>query len=719
MKRSIAILVLLFFLSGCVTNAPKPAVPRPTITPTATATQPADTATPIVSTSPIPSSLPTETPTQIPTPFPPLFAQDTPPTMLSGKAIHAENVYQVAQLARWGKGSADSLAYSPDGSVLAVSSSLGIDLYDVHGQLFDHIETNLSIGSMHFSPDGKTLIGMTYGNQLEFWRWKDKILQRTIHLDPQFTIYNLAFSSQGDRIGFLQMGNGPDDTRLKVLQITDERNLFTHKISGYYGGFQFSPDGQSLYIANNTITKYRLADGTVQKVWNPPQPSWFGLNNIKISSNEKQMVASDSETIYLWNLADPAPYQSFSVQSADYDYHNYYFASSCHTAYDEQGPHQFRYSLSPDNQMIAVNASQGSVQIRQMSDGAVIAETPDQNEPYNTTEVSLGTMLFHPRSQTLTVMYSTGLIETRNLPDLSLAGNISGYVSGYSSLAFSPEQMGSPLLLAAGASDSYLRIWEVADGRQTLIQNANVSSLAFSPDGALLAFGSRNWMLNLLRLKDNKLLVLSSGHEDWINGLAFSPDGRTLISGSRDCTFKIWNVGTDVSLIRSFEGDSENPVRQIQQISLSPDGVWMMGMAVLDMGSNENGIILYNTVSQGISSVPVKGGLSAIFSPDGQTFASLAYDRLEIWNFAKLKKTLGVDIDARCMAYSPDGNLLAVGMDDGTISLRDSHTLKVIRVIRGHRGTIEDIQFSPDGSLLATGASDGTLRIWGISGFKQ
>ena len=111
---------------------------------------------------------------------------------------------------------------------------------------------------------------------------------------------------------------------------------------------------------------------------------------------------------------------------------------------------------------------------------------------------------------------------------------------------FSPD--GRTLAASASRSrswDDIIRVWDVATGahKHTLAgHSSNVTSIAFSPNGQLLASGSGDDTIRLWDVITGAYTGILAGHTGAIISVAFSPDGQTLSSGSRDGTTLLWKL---------------------------------------------------------------------------------------------------------------------------------------------------------------------------------
>src|SRR5438552_5748901 len=88
-----------------------------------------------------------------------------------------------------------------------------------------------------------------------------------------------------------------------------------------------------------------------------------------------------------------------------------------------------------------------------------------------------------------------------------------------------------------------------------------------------------------------------------------------------------------------------------------------------------------------------------------------------LWGLSQgeqLKTLLGHSNFVHCLAYSPDGTMLASGSFDHTVKLWNPDTGELIATFAGHSGKVISVAFSPDGQLLASGGNDGLVRLWDL-----
>jgi WD40 repeat protein/serine/threonine protein kinase len=137
-------------------------------------------------------------------------------------------------------------------------------------------------------------------------------------------------------------------------------------------------------------------------------------------------------------------------------------------------------------------------------------------------------------------------------------------------LVFSPD---GRLLAGAEHTDDDPRvcIWNVNEGSPLCEPLDGYyglgTSLAFSPDGKLLATPHTDSNARLWEIPSGNLKGTFQGHVGMVNGVAFSPDGKTLATGGYDCKIKLWNIATqqEVATLETLPGSC-------LMLRFSPDG---------------------------------------------------------------------------------------------------------------------------------------------------
>ncbi len=647
------------------------------------------------------------------------------------------------------------LAFSPDGSLLALSAnSEEIWLWDVKsGQKKATLKSGAN--SLAFSPDG-LMLAATTGDQNTVLVWDVKTNQKKYTFSAKKPA-GLAFSPDGT---WLAAGQTDGLTLVWDLKTGKSQTLTapgsrSADYSSIYTSVAFSPDGKLLVTCANA--------GDSVFVWDVQ--TWQQRNILSASSPESVAFSPDGSVLAVASSANMSsmsgnsvllPVLVFDVQTGEE-----LAVLQAHMRYVRS------VAFSADGTVLASASDDGTVVLWSIPPAAVQAATPTVAAPTAT----LPAVTVAPGAPQPTVaavaptpapvaLVPTALPAAKALPVISpanatqvqpvarlgrgainglawspdgktiaLAGGIGVWFvdpanpsapprlvatkNSVASVAFSPD---SSLLAAGGDTGAWLLDMKTEQPAVQFQDRSGITSVAFSPDGTLVATGSWDDTAQLWDVKTGQSVATLKGHTDGVLGVAFSPDGALLATGSYDQTVLLWDIKTHRS-IATLKG----LLFEVWRVAFSPDGALV---AALDYNTFrvwdvKTGQPKFDSGNGG------GGGRDLAFSPDGKTLAVAGYSGIQLWG-VKVGRPTGNPLspnspaESSGMTFSPDGALLALARQNGTLEFWDVKLGKVKATVQNHTGEIYWLGFSPDGQLLKAGGwSFNSTALWDLKTGQQ
>ncbi len=278
------------------------------------------------------------------------------------------------------------------------------------------------------------------------------------------------------------------------------------------------------------------------------------------------------------------------------------------------------------------------------------------------------------------------------------------------SLAYNPD--GS--ILASGSDDATISLWETSTAQQfsSLTGHSGaVRSLAFYPDSSLLASASDDGTIGMWDVYGGASFGYLEGHGAAVTGVLFSADGGWLASSGADGNVRVWDMTTWGEMV-ALPGYGA----AMKCVAFSPDGTLLVA------GGEDGNIFVWQAADLSVAPVSMLGHSAAVnhlaFSPDGAYLASASDDgAVIVWEIASLSALNTFYGSAmRTVAFGPNGDLLAGAGDDGVVWLWEIGSWAELAQLWGYGQTVWDVAISPDGGTLASGNQDARVIFWGVYG---
>lgn len=565
-----------------------------------------------------------------------------------------------------------ALDWSRDGKTIALAGASEIQVRDAsNGHIRRRIrvadEENDWIESVILSPDARRVAAAVHrpetgGGGAVVWsaRIWDTASGKLLKLvDFGASLDALAWSPDGQTLALLGQVAGLYDIEGK----TAPRSL---RVTGKC--LAFAPDGQSLAVGRGEGVE--IWDVASRKMARALPVRWGGVEAIAFSPDGQKLAAGCWPEVVMWETTGwtPQPVAKSNTEQV--------------TA----------LAWAPDGAVLAAGSNDGTLRgwnpqtgepvwvlpghrgiVAALSfspDGKILASAANSNDPAENGEKWEDVLrLWDARTGTL-------------------RAELKGHLSSVWSLAWSPDGR----ILASGGWGDAIRLWEAASGREiAALDGRNVSVLAFSPAGdeifALASEGVvRRWpRKNGQWQEEGERVWPAKKDENEVVSLAVARDGSFLVVGDSQRNLRLWNL-KEKRWAKTLQ--TNNDGNDAEQLALAPDAL------ALANGGEQGDVRLRQWKTP-----PLEKEDKPPFRVGKDDFLVLPAH----------------DARVRCLAFSPDGQRLASGGEDGALKVwnRRGRLLATLRMLSWRPQNLDGaawIATTPQGFYNASPAAAPWLR---------
>ncbi|KAG0289095.1 Target of rapamycin complex subunit lst8, partial [Linnemannia gamsii] len=491
------------------------------------------------------------------------------------------------------------------------------------------------------------------------------------------------------------------DGTVRLWDTTTGDALFV--LEGHIGsvnGVRFTADGRRLVSGSHdgTIRFWDAETGVAGDVW---EPNYGRVQCLAISPDGRHVASGHGDgTLRLWNT---------STGLADFDLRG-------HTNII------MSVMFSANGQQIASAAFDSTVRLWDSLAGIPIAVF---SSPSPIIDVS-----FAPNGLQLA---SAGVLDKIHLWDVRSIRSSAGHQAHLNFVRTVIYLPTGPSIVSGGLEGT-ICYWDASTGAAEsshALSTRMTKSIALSSDGMQAAF-CINDTIQLRNLQTGEPGPVLEGHTKDVTGLAYSPCGQWITSISDDKTVRLWDL-RNIEQAHILATMNCGGGYGISNVTFSPTG---LQIAVGDMNGTVN---VYDTqLRKPLATTTLKGVQgpaqfslleldtqvrALAYSPNGQELAIGVVGGLFFWDLQSEKPghRVGVDLPGVCsIAYSPCEGWIACGcLESVQLCRRQSSSMEPwchVFAVEGFLGAVAHIAWNPVVPLeFVTGCSDRSVRIWRIS----
>lgn len=481
--------------------------------------------------------------------------------------IRPDNAAQVVELARFGRGMVEGAIWSPNASQLLVYGSAGVWLYsptDLTTPPTLLTDFNNEVKSAVYNVDGTLIVSASDKGTVRVWDLAADQETMSLRLEGNFSTSRAAISPDGKYI-IMSVGDNlllHDATTGELLvELKDAHsNIIT--------GLAYSPDGTQIVSCSSDKTARVWNANTLEQIA-VMQGHTSYVNEVAFSPDGSHVVTvSSDKSVRQWNPATGTEVALLEAErgnmlSAAYrpngnmiavgnSYGEISFLDATtlavQTAWeDAHASDVYCVAFSPDGTLLVSTSDDQSIKIWDVASGAMLEEAPG-----HTREV--GNIAFSPDGTRILSGTYDGTLRVWDIagddahPAFVQERGVSTSTVNLDVAEFSPDGM-----YFAGISGSTLSLWETSSNEPLYevgdYDLGSFRSMAFSPDGLLLAVTTNNATVLLWDTQTGDLLQTLNGHSIRATPVVFNTDGSLLISGGADGTVRVWGLPETASAL--------------------------------------------------------------------------------------------------------------------------------------------------------------------------